>query len=76
MVGPKFRDFYVPFKQTLDRATVEMPNVTLPVEMTNEVCDVCGSPMVIKRGRFGKFLACSTFPKCKGTRNREQVAAA
>ncbi len=63
------RDFYAPFKQTLDRATVEMPNVTLPVETTNEICNVCGSPMVIKRGRFGKFLACSTFPKCKGTRN-------
>jgi len=63
------RDFYAPFKQTLDRAAAEMPNVTLPVETTNEVCDKCGSPMVVKRGRFGKFLACSTFPKCKGTRN-------
>jgi DNA topoisomerase I len=63
------RDFYTPFKQTLDRAAVEMPNVTLPVETTEEICDRCGSPMVVKRGRFGKFLACSTFPKCKGTRN-------
>ncbi|HEX7588689.1 MAG TPA: type I DNA topoisomerase [Anaerolineae bacterium] len=63
------RDFYTPFKQTLDRAATEMPSVTLPVESTNEVCDKCGSPMVVKRGRFGKFLACSTFPKCKGTRN-------
>jgi DNA topoisomerase-1 len=63
------RDFYAPFKQTLDRAAVEMPNVTLPVETTDEICDICGSPMVVKRGRFGKFLACSTFPKCKGTRN-------
>jgi DNA topoisomerase-1 len=63
------RDFYAPFKQTLDRAAVEMPNVTLPVETTNEVCDKCGAPMVVKRGRFGKFLACSRFPECKGTRN-------
>jgi DNA topoisomerase-1 len=63
------RDFYAPYKQTLDRAATEMPSVTLPVETTNEVCDKCGSPMVVKRGRFGKFLACSTFPKCKGTRN-------
>ncbi|MBI5650951.1 MAG: type I DNA topoisomerase [Chloroflexi bacterium] len=63
------RDFYTPFKATLDRATIEMPNVTLAVETTDEVCDKCGAPMVIKRGRFGKFLACSTFPKCKGTRN-------
>jgi DNA topoisomerase-1 len=63
------RDFYAPFKQTLDRAAVEMPNVTLPVETTSEVCDKCGAPMVVKRGRFGKFLACSRFPECKGTRN-------
>ena len=63
------RDFYAPFKQTLDRAAAEMPNVTLPVETTNEVCDKCGAPMVVKRGRFGKFLACSRFPECKGTRN-------
>ena len=63
------RDFYAPFKQTLDRAAVEMPEVTLPVETTNEVCDKCGAPMVVKRGRFGKFLACSAFPKCKNTRN-------
>ncbi len=63
------RDFYSPFKATLDRAAQEMPNVTLPVETTNEVCDKCGSPMVVKRGRFGKFLACSAFPKCRNTRN-------
>ncbi len=63
------RDFYAPFKQTLDRAAVEMPNVTLPVEPTEEKCDKCGAPMVVKRGRFGKFLACSRFPECKGTRN-------
>ena len=63
------RDFYTPFKQTLDRAAVEMPNVQLPVETTDEKCELCGSPMAIKRGRFGKFLACSAFPKCKNTRN-------
>ena len=63
------RDFYAPFKATLDRATDEMPSVTLPVEMTNEVCDKCGAPMVVKRGRFGKFIACSKFPECKNTRN-------
>jgi DNA topoisomerase-1 len=62
-------DFYTPFKQTLDRAATEMPNVTLEAEKTDEVCDKCGAPMVIKRGRFGKFLACSRFPECKGTRN-------
>lgn len=63
------RDFYAPFKQTLDRAANEMPNVTLEAEKTGEVCDKCGAPMVIKRGRFGKFLACSRYPECKNTRN-------
>jgi DNA topoisomerase-1 len=63
------RDFYAPFKQTLDRAAIEMPEVTLPVETTNEVCDKCGAPMIVKRGRFGKFLACSRFPECRTTRN-------
>ncbi len=63
------RDFYAPFKATVERATAEMPNVTLPVETTDEVCDRCGAPMVIKLGRFGKFLACSKFPECRNTRN-------
>ncbi len=63
------RDFYSPFKATLDRAASDMPNVTLPVETSNELCDKCGSPMVVKHGRFGKFLACSAFPKCRNTRN-------
>ncbi len=63
------RDFYAPFKQTLDRAANEMPNVTLEAEKTDEVCAKCGAPMVIKRGRFGKFLACSRYPDCKNTRN-------
>ncbi len=62
------RDFYTPFKQTLDRAATEMPNVTVPEETTSEVCEKCGAPMVVKSGRFGKFLACSGYPKCKNTR--------
>ncbi len=62
------RDFYAPFKQTLERAAAEMPAVTLPVETTSEVCDKCGAPMVVKRGRFGKFLACAKFPACRNTR--------
>lgn len=63
------RNFYTPFKQTLDKAASEMPDVHLDDEKTDIICDLCGSPMVIKRGRFGKFLACSTFPKCKNTKS-------
>ncbi|HHH72611.1 MAG TPA: DNA topoisomerase I, partial [Sulfuricurvum sp.] len=40
-------------------------------ETTDEVCDKCGSPMVVKNGRNGKFLACSAYPKCKNTRPLE-----
>jgi DNA topoisomerase-1 len=40
---------------------------TAPEETTDEICPKCGSPMVIKRGRFGKFLACSKYPECKYT---------
>ncbi len=39
------------------------------VEITDEKCDICGSFMIIRRGRYGKFLACSRYPECKGTRS-------
>jgi len=38
-------------------------------ETSDEVCDICGSPMVVRRGRYGEFLACSRYPDCKGTRS-------
>ena len=38
-------------------------------ETTDEVCEKCGSPMVIKQGRYGAFIACSGYPKCKNTRS-------
>jgi len=66
---PVLHDFYGPFKDMLDKAEAEMAPVTMPVEATDFVCEKCGSPMVIKRGRFGKFLACSAFPKCRNSRS-------
>ena len=63
------REFYAQFEQALKRAATEMPNVILEDEKTDIVCEVCGAPMVVKRGRFGKFIACSTFPKCKNTKS-------
>lgn len=62
------REFYAPFKQTLDRAAQEMPRVRVEDEKTDMACDVCGAPMVIKRGKFGKFLSCSRFPTCKNAK--------
>jgi DNA topoisomerase-1 len=60
------RTFYSPFEQTLARAgeTIEKVKVA---KMTDEACPECGRPMVIKAGRFGKFLACSGYPQCKKT---------
>ncbi len=60
------REFYDPFKETLDRAAQEMPMTIVADEKTDVPCDVCGAPMVIKKGKYGKFLSCSRFPACKG----------
>lgn len=60
------REFYDPFKVTLDRAAEEMPITHVAAEMTDQTCDLCGAPMVVKKGKFGKFLSCSRFPTCKG----------
>jgi DNA topoisomerase-1 len=64
------REFYDGFEKELSDAEValEGKRIRVPVEETGEVCDVCGKPMVIKIGRFGKFLACSGFPDCKNTK--------
>ncbi len=58
-------DFYVPFEKTLRNARKQMKNVKPKDVPTDEVCEKCGEPMVVREGRFGKFLACSGFPKCK-----------
>ena len=64
------RDFYGDFKQELDNAEAAMEGVRLkvPDEETDEVCELCGRKMVIKMGRFGKFLACPGFPDCKNAK--------
>jgi DNA topoisomerase-1 len=64
------RGFYGNFETTLEKAETAMDGkrVTIPAEPTDEVCDECGKPMVIKLGRFGKFMSCSGFPDCKGTK--------
>jgi len=62
------KDFYLPFSEMLDRASVEMVKVKVPDEPTDEVCIECGKPMVIRSGRFGRFLACTGFPKCRHTK--------
>jgi DNA topoisomerase-1 len=61
-------NFYKPFKNTLDKAEKEIEKIDL-TEKTDEVCDKCGSFMVVKYGRYGKFLACSNYPDCDFTKS-------
>ena len=61
-------DFYKKFRKDLDQAQANMTNVKAQEIPTEEVCDKCGSKMVIKWGRFGHFLACSAYPECRNTR--------
>lgn len=60
--------FYEQFKQDVETAYKDMGTVTIEDEVTDVVCEQCGSNMVIKRGRFGKFLACPRYPECKNTK--------
>lgn len=63
------KSFYKPFKNNLMQKDKEIKKADLGVEEeTNEKCDKCGSSMIIKLGRFGKFMACSNFPDCKNTK--------
>ena len=64
---PMLGEFYGPFHQALENATESMPRVRLE-EATDEVCDDCGMPMVIRIGRFGRFMSCTGYPECKGTK--------
>ncbi|SHF31803.1 DNA topoisomerase I [Seinonella peptonophila] len=60
--------FYKPFQQRLGKAEEEMEEVKVKDEVSDELCEKCGSPMVYKLGRYGKFLACSAFPDCRNTK--------
>ncbi len=62
--------FYFRFSNSLSQAEVDLEGkrVKIPDEATDQVCELCGKPMVIKLGKFGKFLACSGFPECTNTK--------
>jgi len=61
-------DFYADFKKSLGQAEQEMERVERPVVEIGEACPDCGSPLVIKHGRFGEFVSCSNYPECKYSR--------
>jgi len=59
------KSFYAPFANSVEEAKKHMKNIKHEGVKTDEVCEVCGKPMIIKWGRRGKFLSCSDFPRCK-----------
>ena len=65
------QEFYKKFKKDLARAGKEMQNLKEGIK-TDEICDRCGSPMLIRVGKFGPFVACSAYPECTNTRELEK----
>lgn len=61
------REFYGPFEQTLHKADAAIDKVEPTVEHVGRDCPDCGAPLIIRQGRFGKFIGCSTFPTCRHT---------
>lgn len=62
------REFYGPFKETLEEAEQNIGVVEIEEEVSEEVCEKCGRNLVVKMGRYGKFLACPGFPECRNTK--------
>lgn len=62
------KNFYLPFEKRLEQAGKHMRNLKAEKIQTDYVCDKCGSPMIVRWGRNGKFLACSAYPNCKSTK--------
>ena len=62
------REFWSEFKPILDEVTATAERMPVPSEEIGEDCPECGKPLVIRRGRFGEFIACTGFPECRYTR--------
>jgi DNA topoisomerase I len=62
------RDFYGPFAHELEEAEKKLPRLEIKDEPTDEICPNCQRPMVIKTGRFGRFISCTGYPECKTTK--------
>ncbi|MDN5326964.1 MAG: topoisomerase [Moorella sp. (in: firmicutes)] len=61
-------EFYGPFEEVLEKAEAEISTVEVPEEVSEEKCELCGRNLVVKMGRYGKFLACPGFPECRFTK--------
>lgn len=65
---PMLREFYGPFHANIEEKEKVLKKENIVNEESDEVCEKCGSKMVIKLGRFGKFLSCSNYPECKNAK--------
>jgi len=61
------RQFYTPFSKQLEKAQAEMPETKAELEKVGRACPECGHDLVIRWGRYGKFISCSNFPECRHT---------
>lgn len=62
------KEFYGPFKKNLEDVQDKIKKVKLKEEVTDSICEFCGRNMVIKQGKYGKFLACPGYPECKNAK--------
>ena len=69
---PMIKDFYDPFEKNLEKKYKEVSKQEIAQETTDKKCPECGEPLIIRLGKYGKFYACSTFPKCKHTESLEK----
>ena len=72
---PFMHQFFDPFSKLVEKKTSEVKKEDVVKDTTTEVCPECGAPMKVKLSRFGKFLACSMYPKCKGKKPMPEDAA-
>ena len=61
------REFYTPFSEQLKQALIDMPEVKAEPELLDRACPECGKPLLVRHGRYGKFIGCSDFPTCRHT---------
>jgi DNA topoisomerase I len=65
---PVLQEFYTPFESAVQQAEESMEKISVTDQPTGEKCELCGHDMVVKWGRFGKFIACSNYPECRNTK--------
>ena len=67
------RSFYGPFEKNVEKVEKELEHVKLELEVSDVVCELCGRNMVVRMGRYGKFLACPGFPECRNIKSIVQT---